>query len=331
MTDRTAKSRNPVYLGLDIGGSFVKYGVIGPDGKVLFSSRTPTVLDGGPHVLIEVLHRVISEMVEHSVSRGLTPQAIGIGSPGTVNPQSGKITGESPNLPGWVDVELRAPFAEFGLPIAVDNDANCSAYAEFKYGAASGSRHAIVLTLGTGIGSGIIIDGRLFHGAHYTGAELGHISINSRGPACGCGNRGCLELYASAGAMLQRAARLADFYPLSALAHIDFLAGGDAPLAGIFAATRDSDLAAVELIETVADDLAVGLANIINAFDPEVLVLGGGVADAAPEFIAEVFRRTKRLTFKNSAPKTKLTPTKLGNRAGFIGAAALGKDAADRE
>jgi glucokinase len=330
MTNSSGQTRNPVYLGLDIGGSFVKYGVVNSDGTVLFSSRTPTLLDGGPQRLIDTLHRVILEMAEHSVSRGFRPQAIGIGSPGTINPRSGKITGESPNLPGWVNVELRTPFAEFGLPIAVDNDANCSAYAEYTYGAASGSRHALVLTLGTGIGSGIIIDGRLFHGAHYTGAELGHISINSRGPSCGCGNRGCLELYASAGAILRRAARLADFYPHSALAHIDFSAREDSSLAGVFSAARDGDPAAVELLETVADDLAVGLASIINAFDPEVLVVGGGAADAAPEFIADVFRRTKRLTFKNSAPKTKLVPAKLGNRAGFIGAAALGRDAAER-
>lgn len=329
MINSSGQTRHPVYLGLDIGGSFVKYGVINSDGTVLFSSRTPTLLDGGPQKLIDILHRVILEMAEHSVSRGFRPRAIGIGSPGTVNPRSGKITGESPNLPGWVNVELRTPFAEFGLPIAVDNDANCSAYAEYTYGAASGSRHALVLTLGTGIGSGIIIDGRLFHGAHYTGAELGHISINSRGPSCGCGNRGCLELYASAGAILRRAARLADFYPQSALARIDFSTREDSSLAGVFNAARDDDPAAVELLETVADDLAVGLASIINAFDPEVLVVGGGAADAAPEFIADVFRRTKRLTFKNSAPKTKLAPAKLGNRAGFIGAAALGRDAAE--
>jgi len=328
MVNSNKKTPAPVYLGLDIGGSFVKYGVVDADGGVLFSSRAATAQEGNPGSLLKILRTVTTEMVDHSLSRGFQPRAMGIGSPGTVNPRSGKVTGVSPNLPGWVNVELRTPFAEFGLPVAVDNDANCSAYAEFKYGAGVGIQNAIVITLGTGIGSGIVIDGRLYHGAHFSGAELGHTSINSRGPACGCGNRGCLETYASAGAILRRAARLAGFYPNSAMAQIDFSAPGDTPLAGVFRAARNKDLAAVELLSTIADDLAVGLANILNAFDPEILVLGGGIADAAPEFIADVIRRTRHLSFKTSAPKTKLAVAKLGNRAGFVGAAALAAELA---
>ena len=326
-----AKAENTVCLGLDIGGSFVKYGVIDREGSVLYSSRTATVLDNGAPGLVDILRNVISEMVDHCASRGFRPQAIGIGSPGTVDIRNARVTGESPNLPRWVDVELRAPFSGFGLPTAVDNDANCSAYAEFKFGAAVGTQTAIVITLGTGIGSGIIINRRLYHGSHYSGAELGHLSINSRGPRCGCGNRGCLETYASAGAILRRAARLADFYPHSSLAQIDFSAQGDAPLAAVFRAAQEEDVTTTELLDTVADDLAIGLAGIINAFDPEVLVLGGGVVDAAPEFIKAVTRKTKRYTFKTKAKRPRIVPAQLGNRAGFIGAAALGADLAHGE
>lgn len=326
MGKRSAKTGNRACLGLDIGGSFVKYGAIDDDGSVLFSSRTPTVLDDGAPAFLDILRDVITEMVDHCYSRGFNPQAIGIGSPGTVNSRSAKVMGVSPNLPGWVDVELRTPFAGFGLPVAVDNDANCSAYAEFKFGAATGTQNAIVITLGTGIGSGIIIDGRLFHGSHFSGAELGHISINSHGPVCGCGNRGCLELYASAGAILQRASRLADFYPHSLLAKIDFSVRDDEPLAGVFRAAEEEDMTAIELLDTVTDDLAIGLAGIINAFDPEVVVLGGGMVDASAEFGEEVARKTKRLTFKSRAKKPRIVPAQLGNRAGFIGAAALAAD-----
>ena len=321
----------PGYLGFDIGGSFVKYGVTDDHGSVLFSSRAPTVLDRGASSLLDVLLRATKEMIQFCSAQSLAPQALGVGSPGTVDARSGVVTGQSPNLPGWVDVELRTPFARFDLPVAVDNDANCSAYAEFKFGAAAGFQDIVALTLGTGIGSGIILGGRLFHGSHFSGAELGHVSIHADGPVCGCGNRGCLELYGSAAAILGRAKKLAGSSPASSLAGIDFAAEGDRPLAGIFAAARREDQAAVKLLDEVAEDLAVGLAGIVNAFDPEVLVIGGGVVDAEPEFVTTVAVKTTRLTFASSTRKLRIRRARLGNMAGFVGAAALGRELCRRQ
>jgi len=319
-------AKNTAYLGLDIGGSFVKYGIIDQDGSVLFSERAPTVLDRGAPSLIAVLRQAVTEMTDHCSAQNLQPGSIGIGSPGTVDARTGTVTGASPNLPGWVDVELRMPFSRFGLPVAVDNDANCSALAEFKFGAGQGHQDMIAITLGTGIGSGIVLNGKLFHGSHFSGAELGHVSIHADGPPCGCGNRGCMELYASAGAILRRAEKLARFYPGSLLTKIDFSASDDTPLAGVFQAARRKDRQAVDLLESVADDLAVGLAGVINAFDPEVLVIGGGVVDAEPGYVDLISRKTARLTFASTSRKLQMRRARLGNAAGFIGAAALGAE-----
>ncbi len=319
-------AEKPAYLGFDIGGSFVKYGIIDEGGSVVFSSRALTVLDRGAPSLLTVLKRAATQMIEYCSARNIHPRAIGIGSPGTVDARTGTVTGQSPHLPGWVDIELHTPFSPFGLPVAVDNDANCSAFAEFKFGAARGCRDAVAITLGTGIGSGIILGGKLFHGSHYAGAELGHVSIHADGPVCGCGNRGCLELYASAGAILSRAAKIARFYPGSPLAEIDFTARGDTPLAGVFKAARGGDKATIELLNAVAFDLAVGLAGMINAFDPEVLIIGGGVIDAEPGYVTTVARATAQLTFKSATRKLRIRRARLGNMAGFIGAAALGAE-----
>jgi len=265
-------------------------------------------------------------MIQHCAANGLSAQAIGIGSPGTIDARTGVVTGQSPNLPGWVGVELITPFAQYQMPVAVDNDANCSAYAEYKYGAARGYKDIVAITLGTGIGSGIILDGKLFHGSHFSGAELGHLSIRSDGPTCGCGNRGCLELYASAAAILRRAADAARTNPDSALAGIDFSAEDDSPLAGVFNAAQKEDSVAISVLDAVADDLSVGLAGILNAFDPEVVVIGGGAVDAAPDYIKIVAEKTSRLTFVSSTRRLRIRAAQLGNKAGFIGAAALGAE-----
>ncbi len=318
MTDRSA------YLGIDIGGSFVKYGAIDDEGKVIISRRTPTDLSSGPLSLLRVLLDVLDGLIENCRKKKYTAQSLGIGSPGTVDVRSGRVTGESPNLRGWVDVELRSPFTKFGLPVVVDNDANCSAFAEYKFGAGKRLQNVIVMTLGSGIGSGIIIDGEVFHGAHSSGGELGHVSIRADGERCGCGNRGCLEIYASATAVLDRAAKLAQFHPDSKLAKIDFTKEDDSRLAGIFAAAKNDDQIAVKLLQAVTDDLAIGLAGVFNAFDPEILIIGGGVVDADAEFVKIIAQKTARLTFKSATRKIRIVPAKLGNQAGFIGAAALG-------
>lgn len=329
--DPAPSKDKPVYLGLDIGGSFIKYGLINDRGQILFAARAVTDLTGGPQSLLRVLRLSITAMLAYCRAHKLFPRAIGFGSPGTVDAHRGIVTGESPNLRGWVKVKLADSFRKFGLPCAVDNDANCSAFAEYKFGAAVGAENVIAVTLGSGIGSGIVIDGRLFHGAFHAGAELGHVSIRADGPRCGCGNRGCLELYASANAILRRAQHLALFYPQSRLADIDFAANGDEPLAAVFRATKTGDRAAGELLTGVLDDLAVGLTGMINSFDPEVLVLGGGVIDAAPQLVQTITQKMKELIFKSSTRRLSIRRARLGNQAGFVGAAALGRELDARE
>ncbi len=321
MTDKKA-----VYLGIDIGGSFVKYGAINGRGKVQFSSRTPTNWSGKPKEMVRALNHAVEDMVQECDKRQLAPHSLGIGTPGTVDTRSGRITGQSPNLPGWVGVNVRREITEVDVPIAVDNDANCTAYAEFAFGAAAGKRNAIALTIGTGIGAGIIIDSQLFHGTHDAGAELGHLSINAHGPRCQCGNRGCLELYVSATAMLRRAEKIASFYPHSPLAELDYRNGGDETLSGIFRAAQKDNTPAQELIEQIAEEFAVGLAGMVNAFDPEMIVLGGGVVDAAPQYVEKIAHHTMQHVFKAANRRLEIVPAKLGNDAGYIGAAALGKD-----
>jgi glucokinase len=192
------------YVGIDLGGTNLKLGLVAADGRVLMSHASPTEAAGGPQHVLERMAGAVVELCDKAGLRVADIAAVGVGSPGPVDTKRGRVV-FAPNMPGWRDIAVSDVLRKkLRRPVRLENDANIAAYGEFRCGAARHVRDMFLLTLGTGIGGGIVLDGRLFRGVSDTGAELGHVVIQHGGRACGCGNRGCLEAYASATGVVAR-------------------------------------------------------------------------------------------------------------------------------
>ena len=304
-------------VGIDIGGTKVAGLRVAEDGSVLERRERPTPADDVP-ATVETVAGLAAGLAEGG------GEAVGVGAAGMVDFAAGTLR-YAPNL-AWREVPLRDLVSErTGLPCVVDNDANVAAWAEYRFGAARDFRHVLLVTVGTGIGGGIVADGALFRGAHGFAAEIGHIIVEPDGPPCGCGNRGCWEQVAS-GRALDRLARAEVQRDPSG--RIAVLAAGD-QAAGrhVSEAAREGDPAAVAVFATVGRRLGEGIAGLVNVLDPEVVVVGGGVAEegailldpARAAFVEAVEAPEHR-------PEVPILPAALGNDAGAIGAAALALD-----
>jgi glucokinase len=310
-------------IGLDVGGTKVLGVVVDPahPSEVLQEHRVPTPAGG------EGLVDVLTEVVQHLIGAAGPAAAVGVGVPGLVDGagvlRAGAHLQKVADLPLGDDLRARC-----GVPVAVDNDANGHAVAEHRGGAAAGVQHAVVITLGTGIGGGLIVDGALVRGAHGFAGEPGHMVIDPNGPPCPCGQRGCWEQFAS-GHGLARLARSAALG--GRLAAAVEQAGGDPELVRgehVTAAARAGDADALAVLDELADWIAVGLANLVNIFDPELVVIGGGLVDAADLLLprAEALVH-QRVLAGARRPLVPVVPALLGERAGAIGVALLAGDA----
>ncbi|MDZ7372243.1 MAG: ROK family protein, partial [candidate division KSB1 bacterium] len=242
--------------------------------------------------------------------------AIGVGSPGAIDFENGRLIGSTPNIPHWENADIRKQLeAEFSIPVWADNDANIMAFAEARHGAAEGGKNVICATLGTGIGGGILIDGELYRGKNYTAGEIGHMAIVHNGLPCNCGGKGCFEQYASAPAMVRHYAEILE-------------ANGkklpkDASTVTIFANAAAGEKEAQQAIDVTVDYLGTGFASLANIFNPEIIVIGGGVAEAGDEFIAKIRENVFSKAMKPTLKDLKVVRATLGNDAGFIGAIIL--------
>ncbi len=316
-------------MGVDIGGTNLVVGAVVGDGSAVAGLRTePT---GAAHGADSVIDRIVTmaraSMDEtRRIDRGAVFDGVGIGSPGPLNRQTGVVI-LTPNL-GWVDMPVRDRIGTaLGLPAWLDNDANCAMAGEWWVGAAKGARHAVTFTLGTGIGGGIVIDGRLLHGASDVAAEIGHITIETNGRRCGCGNDGCLEAYASGPAIARRALEMIE---AGAESSIPGLLGGR--LAGISAQTvyeaaGAGDPLALEVVQDTAKYLGVGVANLINILNPEVVVICGGVTQAGDRLFTPLRREVARRAFRPAVQACRIVPGILPGTAGVVGAAKVFLDA----
>jgi len=308
-------------VGIDIGGTNVKAGVVDPDGSVVeaLSRQTPT---HSPRATEDAIADVVAELAGRHVIA-----AVGIGAAGFVDGTGSSVL-FAPHL-AWRNEPLRdAVERRTRRRVIVENDANAAAWAEWRFGAGQGEDHVVLVNLGTGIGGGIILDGELFRGRSGLAGEFGHMVVVPGGHRCGCGNRGCWEEYAGGNALRRDARELAS--ARSPVAH-DLLAraGGDpeavtGPL--VTAAARDGDPAATELLQDMGRWLGIGLANLAAALDPGVFVIGGGVSGAGDlllEPAREAFRRS--LTGRGFRPEARIVRTSLGINAGMIGAADLAR------
>ncbi|HZQ43852.1 MAG TPA: ROK family protein [Acidobacteriaceae bacterium] len=312
-----------VHLGIDLGGTSLRVGAFDDNMQLLATRVMPTRVRSGPQAVVADMADAIASLLDETIARA---DAIGLGSPGPLNLVDGTL-GQLPNFPGWDFFPLRSSLEELtGLPVVLDGDANAAALAEWKLGAgrAEGVDSMAMITLGTGVGSGIILDGRIWQGMVGMGGEVGHVSVNFEGPVCSCGGRGCLEYYASATGIERAARTRAD--------------GSRGPLADLFASNRNvtarmiADLAssgdrdAREIYAQVGRYLGRGLAGLVNTLDLPLYVIGGGVAAAWNLFAPEMFRTLRELSYVYRLQQpSQLTHREL-NRP-FVARATLGPDA----
>ncbi len=314
------------FVGIDLGGTNIKFGIVSERGKILQKGMLPAQASVGRRAILNNMNKAIRESLTFARDKKIKIKGIGVGSPGTVNLNTGKIEGSCPNLPQMVNVNLKRWLSKsFEFPIYVDNDANVMALAESKFGAAKGYKDVLCLTLGTGIGGGIILDGKLFHGSNFAGAEFGHMTICHNGRKCNCGGIGCLEMYASAPAMVKDTRWLLRRDRKSIIRKLIFEDARKLTTEIIFEAERKGDVLASNVINQACAYLGAGIASAVNLLNPQLVVIGGGVSEGGQGFIRRIEKEVKKRAFPSATKNLKVVRAKLGNDAGFIGAAMLGE------
>jgi glucokinase len=314
MSDRLA-------LGFDLGGTKIYSVVADQTGAVRGEDRRPTEAARGPEAVVS---RIVGSLDAALSTAGLSKQQVrgaGISTPGPCDPDRGIVT-DAPNLPGWRDIPLRQLIEEAtGLPAVMENDANAAAYGEYRFGAGRGSRHLIYVTLGTGIGGGIIIDGVIYHGASGAAGEVGHLVVDPAGPPCNCGARGCLEALAS-GPAIERAAKAEMAAGRSP--GLESIAGqGPVTAELVRQAALQGDAASRRVIEQAGRHLGVALAGLLNVFNPDILILGGGLIGVGDLYLQPAMATAREQAFDQVASDVTIVTAALGERAGALGAAAL--------
>ncbi len=309
----------PFILGVDIGGTDIKLGIVddsaaaAPFSREIVSGTIPTRAGEGPELAAARVRAWCEE-------RDAAPAAAGIACAGLIDGARG-ILHVSPNLAGWIDVPLRALFErELGVPAAVENDANAAAYGEWRAGAGRGLRSFVCLTLGTGVGGGIVLDGSLYRGATGFAGEIGHTVILADGPPCACGSRGCLEALIGAPAITRRAREL-----YGAREGTPAGSGSIGSVADLARAAAAGDEIASRVFEETGRFLGVALANVVHILAPEAIVVGGGVAGAGEILFGPARETLRRCVMDASMAEVRIVPAELGNRAAVLGSALLAR------
>ncbi len=317
-----AERKEELALGIDLGGTKIVTSVVEAGGRMLSRDYSVTPAARGREAVIQAIIESARRTLQEAGISSSELTAVGIGAPGLSNPGSGVLY-TSPNLPGWQDVPLRDIIArELGSKAYLTNDANAAAIGEFYYGAGKGASNFVYITVSTGIGGGIIINGELYTGPTGTAGEVGHMVIDDNGPLCKCGNRGCWETLASGRALAAEARRLIKKGTTSTILE---LAGGaidKVNAEAIHRAALAGDKLASQLIARAAYYLGVGLANLINIFNPEVIVIGGGLANIGDRLLLPAYQEAGRRAFKQSYQAVRFARAELGQNSGVIGAAA---------
>lgn len=315
----------PLYVGLDVGGTSMKAGVVADDGKAWSAISLPTEAHKGQEAGLARMCETIRQAVAAAGVPMKDIAAIGVATPGLMDIPAGVIL-DPPNLKPWRDVPVRRHIHEaFGLPTAFQNDANAAAYGEYWVGAGRDVRSMVLFTLGTGIGGGIILDDRILEGEHSHGGELGHIKVEMSNPRpCSCGRRGCLEAYASATSVVHRTQEALGPTPSRSSLH-EAARQGELTSEIIFDAAAAGDALAAKIVEDTAYYLAVGAMNLMHTIDPDMVVFAGGMIAAGDAFLERIRHHVRELAFPVPAARTQIRFAQLGGDAGFIGAAACGR------
>jgi len=310
-------------LGVDIGGTKVAAGIVDHEGNILAQGRQPMVANGTAEAGFDSVIKAIDSMLANESGHQI--ESIGICAPGPLDPQKGIVL-NPPNVPCWRNFPLAEKIsARYKVPVRVDNDANAAALAETLWGAAQGFHHVFYATVGTGIGTGIVFDGGIYHGKTGSAGEGGHVSIDYRGPVCKCGKRGCIEILASGTAIGVSARTKVSADPSRGVAMLEMARGDVNAITShhVGEAFAAGDPLAREILEETVQLRSIWLGNIIDLLDPDVIVIGGGVAQMLRPFFEEIRLKIPKWCVNPRASEIPLLMAHYGADAGIAGGAAL--------
>ena len=306
-------------IGIDLGGTNLRMAAVNLQGAILHRIHHPVESHRGRDAVLNDIISSAETLAKQVISQADRFLAVGLGLPGLICPLEGIVT-QSPNLPGWVDFDVRTPVENtLGVPLVIENDANSFALGEFWQGAARGIRHFCALTLGTGVGGGIVLNGELWSGADGMAGEVGHMIIESEGHPCTCGSRGCLEQYASGTAIRRLALEAVTDHEKT------LLSTGPEGLTAldVFEAAKQGDHAALKIFQTMGYFLGIGLTNLVNFLNIDMIVLGGKVSNAWEFFAPKAEQTLRERAFKVPARRVRIVKSELGDDGGLVGAAYL--------
>lgn len=311
-----------VKIGIDVGGTGIKVGVVSEDYQIIQEDAIPTRTDIPFEEQLKLMADCVLSTVKAAGLKEDDIESVGVGIPGIASARTGEVI-KCTNM-GWHHVPFRDVFTKYlKKPVCIDNDANVAALAESVAGVSAGTSSSVFITIGTGIGSGIILNGKIWSGAHHIGGELGHVIFDLDGVPCTCGNHGCLERYCSATALIRMAREAVENNPESQIMQ---LAGRDISrieAKTVFDAARNKDEVALKVFYHYTDCLAQAVASVINLLDPEVIVLGGGVSKAGSFLLDPLTEMYPKYVVFNDQPLPPVKIAVLGSEAGMIGAAML--------
>ena len=309
------------YAGIDLGGTNTKIGLVDEDGNIIFTTIVKTDSMEGFEKTIQRLSKILLQQVKSFDLNFDDVQSVGVGVPGPV--LNSRVVKFWANFPWKNGVDLALEFEKnLGKPVKADNDVNVITLGEMWKGSAQGYKNVLGLAIGTGIGGGIIVDGKLVSGENGAGGEVGHIKVERDGKLCGCGQKGCWEAYASATGLIREAQSRLAVNKTNGL--YEQVIGRDLEAKDIFDVAKEGDAFALDLVDYEADYIALGIGNLLNVLDPEIVVVGGGVSLAGDILFDKVKDRLKKYAFPSTTENLKIVAASLGNDAGILGAAYLG-------
>lgn len=310
-------------IGIDLGGTNIAVGVVNEKYEIVGKGKLKTAKTGDANKIVEDMAAAVNLAMEDAGITIKEVTQVGVAAPGTVVPSTG-VVAYANNLPFNNTPVCPLLEEKLGVPCLIENDANAAAYGELLAGAGKGAQNFIMITLGTGVGGGVIINGNIYGGFNYAGAELGHMSIVMNGEPCTCGNKGCYEAYASATALINQTKKAMEQNPDSLMWSLSKENGVNGVTA--FDAMRAGDAAGTKVVENYIDYIAAGLINLVNIFQPEFVAIGGGVCNEGETLLAPLREKVSKGDYNKNLPqKAQICKAALGNDAGIIGAAFLQK------
>lgn len=311
-------------IGIDVGGTNVKIALVDNNGKIIYSNSVPTYAKMGYEYTVNNIKQAINDLMKETNTTAKDIEGIGFDFPGQVDYKTGVVK-LAPNIPGWVNVPIAKMIEdEFHIPTRIDNDVRCAALGELKFGAGKGCENFICITVGTGIGSGLVINGKLVRGASNAAGEIGHIKLQMNGgPICGCGDTGCMEAFASGPCIVAMAQDYIKGGKSTKFREMAAAEGSEITPYMVAKAAEAGDPVAKRIFEIVGEYIGIGLTSVINLLNPEKVIIGGGVAEAGDLLLEPIRKTIKERAMVVAGEAVEIVPAQLGNSAGVIGASML--------